>query len=64
MTRQQFAESFASKLLAREGVAAVWNLHTVAARAHQLGYINEAETLIATADAAKRQWTGRGMQSI
>jgi hypothetical protein len=60
MTRHQFAESFASKLLAREGLAAVWNLHEAAARAHQLGYIDEAETLIVTADAAERQWTGRG----
>jgi hypothetical protein len=64
MARQNFAELFASRMLADEGLAAVWRLHIAAAIGYRQGHIEEAETILTIADAAERQWTGRGTQGV
>jgi hypothetical protein len=56
MTRQRFAELLASRLLAREGLAAIWDLHLVAAGAYRNGRLETAEALVILADAAERAW--------
>jgi len=49
-------ENIARKILAREGVAAIWQLHLAATRAYRDG-LNEAATGSAEiADAAEREW--------
>ena len=59
MTRQNFAELFAARMLASEGIAAVWRLHVAAARAYQNRHLDTAETIIAIADSAEREWVRR-----
>ena len=51
-------------MLADEGLAAVWRLHIAAAIGYRQGHIEEAETILTIADAAERQWTGRGTQGV
>jgi len=49
-------ENIARKILVREGVAAIWQLHLAAARAYR-GGLNEAATgIVEIADAAEREW--------
>jgi hypothetical protein len=60
MTRQTFAEMLASRLLAREGLGAIWDLHIVAAHAYRHGRLDTAEALVALADAAERAWLRGG----
>jgi hypothetical protein len=49
-------ENIARKILVREGVAAIWQLHLAAARAYRDG-LNEAATgIVEIADAAEREW--------
>lgn len=50
-----FAEQLAVRLLAREGVSAVWQLHLAAAAAYRDGYKRAAETVLEIADAAERE---------
>jgi hypothetical protein len=50
----------ASRLLAREGLAAIWDLHVAAAHAYRHGRLETAEALIALADAAERAWLRGG----
>jgi len=54
MTADTFAEKIAVELLARDGSAAVWRLHLVAASAHHDGCLRAAESLLEIADAAER----------
>jgi hypothetical protein len=56
MTRQTFADMLASRLLAREGLAAIWNLHVAAASAYRNRRLETAEALVSLADAAERAW--------
>ena len=64
MTRETFAQKLAFRMLAREGIGAIWKLYVTAAEAHGRGQAGVAEILIDIADAAERQWrlgaTGRG----
>ena len=56
MTRQIFAQKLAIKMLAGEGMAAIWELHVAAAAAYQRGQSSVAAMLIEIADAAEREW--------
>ncbi|TMJ58169.1 MAG: hypothetical protein E6G81_11405 [Alphaproteobacteria bacterium] len=55
MKTSTFAEKLAVRLLAREGVSAVWQLHVAAATAYRDGYRRAAETVLEIADAAERE---------
>jgi hypothetical protein len=50
------AETLALKMLAREGIAAIWQLHLAAAEAHRSGHHRAAETVIEIAEAAEQAW--------
>ena len=56
MTRQTFAQKLAVRVLAREGMTAIWELHVAAAEAYQHGQSSVATILIEIADAAEREW--------
>jgi hypothetical protein len=60
MTVCTFAENIALELLARDGAAAVWQLHLAAAKAYRDGFIRAAEALVEIADAAERKLASRG----
>jgi hypothetical protein len=49
----KLAEDVATELLKSEGIAAIWKLHTVAARVYRDGYAEQAERLLRIADAAE-----------
>jgi hypothetical protein len=49
-------ETVATKLLARQGMGVIWQLHLRAAASHLHGNWLAAIALIAIADAAERQW--------
>jgi len=63
MTVPTFAEKLAVRLLAREGISAVWQLHVAAATAYRDGYKRAAETALEIADAAERELLERAHQS-
>ena len=54
MTRQTFAQKLAVRVLAGEGMAAIWELHVAAAEADQRGQSSVAALLIEVADAAEK----------
>ena len=71
MTRQTFAQKLAVRILAREGMTAIWELHVAAAEAYQRGQSSVAAMLIEIADGAEREWllcchgmSGRGKVQI
>ena len=49
-------ENIARKILVREGVAAIWQLHLAAARAYRDGLNEAATAIVEIADAAEREW--------
>src|SRR5215831_3888042 len=51
--------SLALKMLARDGIAAIWVLHLSAARAYREGRKAAAAAIIEIADAAEREWLRR-----
>jgi aspartate aminotransferase-like enzyme len=59
MSMLAFAEAVAARLLAREGIAAIWQLHVAAARVHRQGNHLAALSIIQIADAAERLWITR-----
>ena len=59
MNIAEFAETAAARLLTREGVGAIWQLHVAAARAERNGHHRAALSMIQIADAAERQWSAR-----
>ena len=59
MNGPTFTESLAVRLLARDGIAAIWQLHVAAAAAYRDGYQRAAETVLQIADAAERELLGR-----
>ena len=63
MNASTFAEKLAVRLLAREGVSAVWQLHIAAATAYRDGYTRAAETVLEIADAAERELLERAHHS-
>jgi hypothetical protein len=50
------AEIIALSLLARDGIAAIWQLHLSAALAYRDGQKAAATGIIEIADAAEREW--------
>ena len=56
MTRHTFVERLAFRVLAREGITAIWHLHIAAAQADAGGRPTAAAMLIEIADAAEREW--------
>jgi hypothetical protein len=57
MTRAHtLTEKLALSMLAREGIAAVWQLHVSAAEAHRSGYPRAAASILEIADAAEEAW--------
>jgi hypothetical protein len=56
MTRHTSVERSASRVLAREGITAIWDLHIAAAQAGADGRSTAAPMLIEMADAAEREW--------
>jgi hypothetical protein len=49
-------EKLALSMLAREGIAAVWQLHMAAANAHQTGHPAAADAMLEIAQAAEAAW--------
>jgi hypothetical protein len=57
MTRSRtMTENLALSILAREGIAAVWQLHLAAADAHRTGHPIAAASIVEIADAAEEAW--------
>ena len=50
------SEKLALSILAREGIAAVWQLHLAAADAHRTGHPVAAASILEIADAAEEAW--------
>jgi hypothetical protein len=56
MSDTTISETIAARLLARQGIAAIWQLHLRAAESHGRGNWLKAMALIGIADAAERIW--------
>ena len=59
MTQPTMLETIAKRLLARQGIGVIWQLHLRASASHLDGNWLSAAALIGIADAAERQWAGR-----
>lgn len=57
--RRTRTENLALRMLARDGIAAIWTLHLAAARAYRDGNKAMAATILEIADAAEREWLRR-----
>ena len=51
--RDKLTEQLALSMLARDGIAAIWQLHMAAADAHRTGYPKAAESIVELAEAAE-----------
>jgi hypothetical protein len=50
-------ETIAARMLAREGVEVIWDLHVRAAASHRRGnWLSSAVALVGIADTAERLW--------
>jgi hypothetical protein len=49
-------EKLALSILARDGIAAIWQLHIAAADAHQTGHPAAANAMLEIAEAAEEAW--------
>jgi hypothetical protein len=57
MTRARtLSEDLALSILARDGIAAIWQLHMAAAEAHQTGHPSAADAILKIAEAAEAAW--------
>jgi hypothetical protein len=56
MTRSQNLTKNLALSVAREGIAAIWQLHLAAADAHQSGYRLAAASILEIAEAAEEAW--------
>jgi hypothetical protein len=45
----------ASRILAREGIAAIWTLHVAAAEAHRTGHLQSAAAILEIAEMAEEE---------
>jgi len=50
------SEDLALKMLARNGIAVIWELNLSAAAAHRTGHPQSAAALLKLADAAENAW--------
>jgi hypothetical protein len=58
------AERLASGMLAKTGIAAIWDTHVAAAAAYGLGKPDIAAELTEIAEAAERVWLGAQPASV
>jgi len=57
MTRADaLTEKLALSMLARDGIAAIWQLHEAAADAYRNGYHRAADAVLQIAEAAEQAW--------
>ena len=49
-------ENLALRMLARNGIAIIWQLNVAAATAHRTGYPQSAAALLELADAVEHAW--------
>jgi hypothetical protein len=49
-------DKIARSILAREGIAAVWQFHVAAAEAHRTGHSLAADAILEIAEAAEAAW--------
>jgi len=54
--RDKLTDQLALSMLARDGIAAIWQLHLSAADAHRTGHPKAAESIIELAEAAEEAW--------
>jgi hypothetical protein len=60
MGQSTLLETIAMRLLARQGIGIIWQLHLRASASHRNGNWLSAAALIGIADAAEREWAMRG----
>jgi hypothetical protein len=53
---RNLTETLALRMLAREGIAVIWQLHLVATQAHRNGCPGAAASILQIADAAEEAW--------
>jgi hypothetical protein len=53
-------EGIAIRLLARKGIATIWELQVAAAIAHRTGNPSAATSIVEIAEAAEREWLQQG----
>src|SRR5947207_5302638 len=58
MKQPTMVETIARRLLARQGIGVIWQLHLRASASHLNGNWLSAAALIGIAEAAERQWAG------
>jgi hypothetical protein len=56
MTELTLFETIATRLLARQGIRVIWQLHLRASASHRNGNWLAATALIGIADIAEKQW--------
>ena len=49
-------KSLAKRMLVRDGVAVIWQLHLIATQAHRNGCPDAASSILEIADAAEEAW--------
>jgi hypothetical protein len=54
--RDKLTEQLALSILARDGIAAIWQLHLSAADAHRTGHPKAAQSILGLAEAAEEAW--------
>ena len=57
--RRTRVENIALTMISRDGVAVIWELHLIAAKAYREGSAASAAAIIEIADAAEREWRRR-----
>ncbi len=56
MRARTITEKLALTVLARDGIAAIWQLQIAAAEAHRTGHPSVAASILEIADAAEQAW--------
>ena len=63
--RPTLTEQLGLSILAREGTAAIWQLHVAAAEAHRTGHPRAAASISELAEAAEEAWLrAEGRRSV
>ena len=63
--RHKLTEQLALSMLARDGIAAIWQLHLSAADAHRTGHPKAAQSILELAEAAEEAWVrAEGARSL
>jgi hypothetical protein len=56
VSQHSVTERLAASILAREGIAAIWELHVAAAEAHRTGHPRAAAAILEIAEMAEKAW--------